>query len=69
MEFYESVQGYIATECPVCGTRLILRPEQAGSTLKCEMCYHRIAIPKEIRVRPKAKTVQHQPEPYTLREE
>jgi DNA-directed RNA polymerase subunit M/transcription elongation factor TFIIS len=69
MEFYESVQGYIATECPVCGTRLILRPEQAGSTLKCEMCYHRLAIPKEIRIRPKAKAVEHKPEPYAVREE
>ena len=69
MEFYESVQGYIATECPICGTRLILRPEQAGGTLKCEMCYHVMAIPKEIRVRLKPKPVQHQVEPYTVREE
>ncbi len=69
MEFYESVQGYIATECPICGTRLILRPEQAGGTLKCEMCGHRLAIPKEIHVRPKPKPVQHDIEPYAVREE
>ncbi len=69
MEFHESVQGYIATECPICGTRLIFRPEQAGGTLLCEMCYHRLAIPKEIKVRPKPKTVQLDVEPYALREE
>ncbi len=69
MEFHESVQGYIATECPICGTRLIFRPEQAGGTLLCEMCYHRMAIPKEIKVRPKPKTVQLDVEPYALREE
>src|SRR3954452_11730244 len=69
MEFYESVQGYIATECPVCGTRLIFRPEQAGSTLKCEMCYRQIVIPQEIRVRPKPKTVQQPVEPYAVHDD
>jgi DNA-directed RNA polymerase subunit M/transcription elongation factor TFIIS len=66
MEFYESVDGYIATECPTCSTRLILRPQQAGTTTACEMCGRRIDIPKEIRVRPKAKPVEYKPEPYAL---
>jgi DNA-directed RNA polymerase subunit RPC12/RpoP len=69
MEFYESVQGYIATECPICGTRLIFRPEQAGGTLMCEMCHHRLTLPKELRVRPKPKPVQRDIEPYAVREE
>jgi DNA-directed RNA polymerase subunit M/transcription elongation factor TFIIS len=69
MEFHESVQGYIATECPICGTRLIFRPEQAGGTLQCEMCYHRLKLPKEIQVRRKPKIIQQDIEPYALREE
>jgi DNA-directed RNA polymerase subunit M/transcription elongation factor TFIIS len=69
MEFYESVQGYIATECPVCGVRLYFRPEQAGTAIRCEMCLQSLEIPQEIKVRPKPRPVQRRVKPYGIDED
>src|SRR5687767_13655556 len=69
MEFYESVQGFIATLCPVCGSRLYFKPEQAGGELLCGMCQERVEIPKEILIRPKRKTVYKRVEQYEINED
>ena len=68
MQFHESVEGYIATECPVCGTRLFFRPEQAGCSITCGMCEVSVAIPEQINVKPKPKPIRRHVEAYEIRE-
>ena len=69
MQFHESVEGYIATECPVCGVRLFFRPEQAGRSIRCGMCEVSVAIPEQINVKPKPKPVRRHVEAYEVQED